>query len=456
MNQPPPRRSLRKTLAILSAGVGGLVLVLWGVLLVLSWGRWRAMDREVARLVAEASSRNGPRPVVWGEATPGNAWDDYVLGLEDLLTTPIQTPGNLRAFAGRAGTADRAQVERELAAHGKALDHLVRGAHRTEARLLFKWDAESILPYGGEGLLRKLGELSICRIRFLREKGDPGAALGALLETAQFARDAASNSSSEYEWEGLGVLDLVLSELEDLVLSHRLKDADLEALEPALQTLDTSLARDGGALLNDVAGFGCFLKREDPYLEADGTYIKRRPLSPGWQHAFSMALFKTDAFNRWRDAAMTHAAGGAWGWDEARKVYAQNAALLERPPENLAVNRLTAPSLETIRQREARLALLRMAVQFLRTGKAEPLPDPFGALVDPATVPAVGTRGGARTTVPLRVRSDLRTLRAWSVGPNGIDDDGNSADRPRNTTGSTTIIGPALNAADDIAIWVER
>jgi hypothetical protein len=169
-----------------------------------------------------------------------------------------------------------------------------------------------------------------------------------------------------------------------------------------------------------------------------------------------MTLFKTDAFNRWREAAAVHAAGGSAGWDEARKIYSRNAALLERPPENLAVNRLTAPSLETNRLREARLVLLRVAVHFLRTGEAQPLPDPFGPKATGEKIFSDSTRQTYRHTAFLHVRSDARTLTAWSVGPNGVDDEGSSPDRPRNTTGSTTIIGPALDAADDIAITVDR
>jgi hypothetical protein len=287
-------------------------------------------------------------------------------------------------------------------------------------------------------VLRRLAEIAVCKGRLLRDGGDVRAALRLLLETAQFARDGAANTTSEFEWEALRALELVLVEISDLVVSRSVKGEDLELLEQGLKILDETLPRDGRAFLNDVAFQGARLQREDPYLEANEYYRKRRPLSPGWRHAFSMRLFKADAFERWLEAARNHAAAGTKGWDEARADFDRNTNLMERPPENQTLNRLTPPSLEVNRSREAQLGLLRMAVQFQRTGQVESHVDPFGSKMD------------------LISQVDGNFLRAWSRGPNGVDDGGGEAARPRSSTGSTTIIGPPMGAADDIGIAVER
>jgi hypothetical protein len=396
------------------------------------------MDRGVAALIAEAAAPDGQRAVACGPSEPGNAWDDYLLALEETAAHPPTAPANLRLFLGRGREADLAHVEREVAAHASALDRMSRGARKAAARPPLRWDGEALLPNSGEGVLRRLAEIAVCKGRLLRDGGEVGASVRLLLETAQFARDGAANTTSEFEWEAFRALELVLVEFTDLVVSRSVKGEDLERLERGLRTLDETLSRDGRTFLNDVAFQGVRLQRGDPYLEANEFYRLRRPLSPGWRHAFSMRLFKADAFERWLEAARNHAAAGTKGWDEARADFDRNTNLMEGPPENPILNRLTPPSLEVNRSREAQLRLLRIAVQFQRTGRVEPHADPFGSRAD------------------LICQVEGNFLRAWSRGPNGIDDGGGEAARPRSSTGSTTIIGPPMGEADDIGIAVEK
>jgi hypothetical protein len=398
-----------------------------------------SMERQVRALVEESAALDPRRPVAGGEAEPGNAWDEYSPALEEIASNPVAAPGNLKMFIGRLRGADRAMVEGDVAVRVKALERLSRGARKAEARPPFRWEGESILPHSGEGALRRLAEIAVCKSRFLREAGDGPAALRLLLDTAQLGRDGACNTCSEFEWEGLQALELALDELERLVLSKALKPAELDLLERALETLDRTFLKDGRCFLNDVAYHGAWLRREDPFLEANETYRKRRPVAPGWHHAFSMRLFKADAFNRWLAAARAHAAAGTSAWEKARGVFDRNANLLESPPENLILNRLSPPSLEVNRTRESQLGLLLLAVHFLRTGETISHVDPFGA-----------TESG------LRFEVDGNFFRAWSRGPNGVDEGGGEAARPRNSSGSTTIIGPPMGAADDLGIAVER
>jgi hypothetical protein len=435
---PPPRPARRwKITAVVLGSIAALALGIWVGFVVHIASRWGGMERRVRELIAEAGARDGRRPPIVGAAEPGNSWDDYAKAMEEMAAHPLTSLSLLKDFLKKAPAADRAAVEREVTARAAAFEHLSRGARKVSARAPLRWEGEAVLPHSGDGLLRRLAEFAVCRSRLLRGGGDLRAVVISLLETAQLGRDGAGNTCSEYEGEALRVLELVFLELNDLLRSRLLKDEELALLEAGLKTLDETLPKDGRALLNDVAFFGSFLLREDPYLEADDIYRKRRPLKPDWPHAFSMKLFKADAFDRWLEAGRLHVEAGPKGWDEAQGVFNRIVNLLDRPPENAAVNRLAPQSLETNRAREAQLKILRVAVRFLRTGEVESRLDPFGGLAE------------------LRSTVNERKLRVWSRGPNGRDDEGNESDRLRNEAGST-IIGPALDDADDLLLEVQR
>ena len=433
------RRNCVKLVRIVLVLLAGLILLmLAGVEWTLT-RRWNALESGIRELIADEASRDARRPVAAGGSIPGNAWDDYLKALEEVAARPATSMSGPTLFLARAASADREWVEGEVAAFEKALGHLSQGARKAEARIPLRWEGEALVPHSGEGLLRRLAEIAVCKARLLRERGDARAAADLLLETAQLGRDGACGTSTEMEWESLRALETVFTEMSDLLVSRAPKAADLAVLDQGLRAIDQTLASDGRPLLNDVAFLGTFLLRGDPFIEADSVYRQRRPVLPGPGHLYSMRLLKSDAFQRWRVAARAYAAAGSGAWAESKGVFDRIVNLLERAPENPIVNRLTPPSLETHRARKAQLGLLLMAVGFLREGQVGSHVDPFG----PPPEPFLSRIQGGR-------------LRVWSRGPNGVDDEGRVADRPVNTLGQTTIIGPALGAADDIVLEVER
>src|SRR5262245_34216169 len=46
--------------------------------------RWATMEKQVEKLLAEARARDARRPVLYGEPTPGDAWDFYGRALNGL------------------------------------------------------------------------------------------------------------------------------------------------------------------------------------------------------------------------------------------------------------------------------------------------------------------------------------------------------------------------------------
>src|SRR5262245_14236407 len=110
----------RQRAIIWIVGISAVVVAFLIAILLIpaSSGRLEAMRSRVTRLKDEARSRNVSRPVLRGQATPGNAWDEYNIALNEareLKEDRIAT--NLTQFNERTETADRAMVERLLAAH---------------------------------------------------------------------------------------------------------------------------------------------------------------------------------------------------------------------------------------------------------------------------------------------------------------------------------------------------
>src|SRR5262245_50517843 len=111
-----------------------LAAVLFSALILLAgmaFGAGWLGTRNLVELQKAAKARGGEmnaldpaRPVLWGQSTPGNAWDDYKPAIDALKALP---------GARHLGTVDATPefTKAALAEHGDAIvGHLRRGASR--------------------------------------------------------------------------------------------------------------------------------------------------------------------------------------------------------------------------------------------------------------------------------------------------------------------------------------
>lgn len=103
-----------------------------------------------------------------------------------------------------------------------------------------------------------------------------------------------------------------------MLRSRAPEKAQVEQLDRELAALDSGFPSYGIATCNLAAGLGRWLLREDPYFIQVSIGEWRVPVKPGWRHAFSMRIFKADAFH-WLDrTARELEACESARWSEAR------------------------------------------------------------------------------------------------------------------------------------------
>ena len=71
------RRPAWKTLAVVLGVLLALVGIFFAWVQSVASRRWAELEKRVPELIAEARGREARRPVLRGEAMPGNAWTDY-------------------------------------------------------------------------------------------------------------------------------------------------------------------------------------------------------------------------------------------------------------------------------------------------------------------------------------------------------------------------------------------
>src|SRR5688572_25957759 len=97
------------------------------------------MERRVAGMMAEARSRDPQRPVLYGQAAPGNAWDDYNRALGGVYGA--QPSSSLFfSFLARDPNTPREKVEKAVSVYGKAIDALQSGARRGHGAFPSQWE----------------------------------------------------------------------------------------------------------------------------------------------------------------------------------------------------------------------------------------------------------------------------------------------------------------------------
>jgi hypothetical protein len=397
----------RQRAIIWIVGVAAVVVAfLIAILLIpVSSGRLEAMRSRVTKLKDEARSRNVSRPVLRGEATPGNAWDEYNIALNEareLKEDRIAT--NLTQFNARTETADRAMAERLLAAHPGVIDHLRRGAQRSDGQYPYQWErgSQAAIP-SLLGSLR-MTQLAVAQSRIWEESGRPKDAADLLLDASQFAGDLATNGTLLPGLAGLNAYSLTLDGLKSLVLSGKLSRQQLAALAGKLEIADRNFPALGPALMNEAALSGIAIDVPDgqPSIR-DWLFLAKEG---GWRYGLSPQQIALDAFEQRDSYAQRSLNIDKMPFDDATKE--AKAITAETEANGNPLVRMSVPSvpkaLAVHREALARLRLLRAATTFLATGEIPELADPFGKTLSHA--------------------QEAGKLRIWSNGRDGENQNG--------------------------------
>jgi hypothetical protein len=331
----------------------------------------------------EMKALDPKRPILWGEPTPGNAWDDYAQANAELKKFPDAR--KLFAVAQRIPDAETEVAKAALAAHGDAVvGHLRRGASRSSSRYPYEWEKGATMTLPAFSEMTAVGSLAVLKARTLVEDRKSREAAQILLDVCQFGRDLGADGVLISETVGIAILNLALTEMKDVLAASRFDWPAHEDLSRSLGVLDGQLPHHDRALLNDallLAGVAD---------ESLGSWGPQRML-------FADAVERT---SEW----MTRAGNAdALPWLEAKKeleVIEGEASRTWNPISQISVPSLAKMS-RTCREKKAQIRIARIAAHFLRTGEVISMDDPFGAKI--------------------QTKRTGDSLKIWSIGADGFD-----------------------------------
>ena len=371
-------------------GIVALLITTFVVLAGLAAGAGAVGTRKLFKMQKTAKARmeemkalDSRRPVIWGESTPGNAWDDYAQANAELKK--FADARKLLVVAHRAADAEPEVAKASLAAHGDAVvGHLRRGASRANSRYPYQWEQGSSMPLPASSEMLAVGSLAVLKARLLVEERRSREAAQILLDVCQFGRDLGADGVLISETVGISILNLALTEMKDILAASRFDWPAHEDLGRSLGVLDANLPRHDRALLNDallLAGVAD---------ESLGAWGPQRML-------FADAVERT---SEW----MTRAGNAdALPWPEAKKELEMIEGEASRTWN--PVSQISVPSLVQLsrrcREKKAQIRIARIAAQFLRTGEVIDQDDPFGG--------------------KLKTKRTGDTLKIWSIGADGFD-----------------------------------
>jgi hypothetical protein len=343
-----------------------------------------ARMQQIAKARADEMKALDPgRPVLWGEATPGNAWDDYAKAVAELRKFPDAR--KLLPIAQKAADADPAVGKAALAAHGdEVLGHLRRGAARTSSRYPYEWEKGITMPLPSMSEMQAVASLAVLKARSEIEERKSKEATGILLDVLQFGRDLGADGVLISEMVGIAIMNLALTEMRSTLAAGRFDWPSHEDLSKSLGVLDANFPKHDRALLNDgllLAGAG------DPTIA--GPWGPHRML-------FADAIERTSEWMTRAGKAET------LPWAEARKEFQtieEEARRTWNPISQISAPNVSMTSLK-IRERRSQLRMARIAAHFLRTGEVLEQEDPFGG--------------------KLQTKRTGDALRIWTPGTDGL------------------------------------
>jgi len=378
-------RSIRKAVLFVVAAL--LVLTGSGWLWVESVARrrWAEMSRGIDELQKEADGLEVLRQPLRDPAEQGDAWKHYSSAVGGVH--PLLLKGWRHGFLEGDAKADRKLIDADVTAMAASLEELRRGARCSEA---LRQPPPPEGKYSEWSPTIELAVLALCDARLKADAGRSAESLDRLLDTAQFARDVEAGRVNQGYTIFLSILGMVLEQLREGLASSSPETGDLRRLEHALDVLDRTFPSEEAAAKGMIAANGAWLQEHDPYGVSTslGGEIGRTMIRPGWRHAFSMRIFKADAFELWKSGLRLPES------EMGDLVYGNRLAW------NNAGSWIFGSSLES----RAKLRLLRVAVAWRSGAPIPDLQDPFG-----------GT---------LRVSQTTDALKVWSVGADRKEDGG--------------------------------
>ena len=353
----------------------------------------------MARLAAETRARDPRRPVIQGEALPGNAWADYGEALGAMNTLRGESEA-IAAFARGAEWPSRGRVRELLRTHAGLLECLRRGARREEGAYPYDWTGSPDVETPDHCSAWRLVEFAAGRARLLMEEGRSTDAIPLLMDTCQFARDLTQNGGLVAAAHGTGLFQRPIVILRELVAQGSMEKEDFLEIDRCLRVFDAGLPDRRQFWSNQTANYGTALLSTDRLGEV--------AWAPGWRHLFSPGVADVDAFE-WIDRAGALASrwpGMSWADVEESAARFLDRAEARGCPIGRRYLRETLGSDQESSWRVivANLRMIRMAARYRATGEFLKLEDPFGESL-------------------LHARSG-DSVRLWSLGENGRDDGG--------------------------------
>jgi hypothetical protein len=341
-----------------------------------------AAELKAQKLRSDISASGHERPVLYGIAHAGNAWDDYESALAGCNAL---APSALRKAVESAPGEDFGDIRETLRSHANVLVDLARGTHRMAARIPRRPMSGVPVEFGSRDASDLPAYLAVLRARDLVKSGDIREGIRALFDVCQYGRDMADDSGLINELTAMRILGAGLTELDRCMALPVGRDVLLE-LKSALQRLDEHFPDHRQVLRNEaLASYEMIAD------ERSGLLYHRLRAKSAVGHLISWIERACDAEGR--------------PWLESRQLMQEIQKEADRSG-NAYVHRIPIPYLSEprVRARRAQLRLLRAAVSS-RLGESMPeLVDPFGS-----------------TPSQLLGRD---ALKVWSVGPDGKDDGG--------------------------------
>ena len=376
---------------------------------------WAAMQRRTRELIAEAQARPSARPVLRGTPEPGNAWTDYDAAAK-LMESLRPESMSVYDYLTRKPKAERAAIEKLVAANGNIVELMRRGTRRSDGAFPYAWDRG--ISIDGPPLIRlqELGMLAAAHARLLREAGRVREAAEALLDVAQCGGDLRRNAVLISDLIGLAVISIAIDELRELQAASALATEDLAAIDRELEILDRSWADFAITLRNES------MTAQTTLLASDSEWPGRVPkFFSTWRYGFSRKLMRANAGAEIAEYMELFIRQESMAWPD--RVKAGKASEMEFTGFANPLAKSYSPGglslSSSVRQRRAQLRMLRVAIRFRLDGTVIQLDDPYGDQL--RTV-----RSGAG-------------LKVWSRGRDGIDQ-GGTGEWTRNATGTDIVL----------------
>jgi hypothetical protein len=244
--------------ALKIAGLIALTLaVLCGGSIVWIGCEGRAQMREIAAetpaRIAAVRARDGRRPVLYGEALPGRAWDDYSTALTAMDTYKgNEVQRNAIAAYLQGGKGEPAELDKILDAYGAALVQLSAGAHRGDGTYAIEWERGTAADLPGLLASQNLSNLACAKARRLAAQGKYREALDRLSDVLTLGHDLAFNGVLITHMIGLANYALAFDALLSFVADEALPPAELAELSRRLEIVDNSFPTLSHSVTNDM------------------------------------------------------------------------------------------------------------------------------------------------------------------------------------------------------------